>query len=397
MPTFMDNNSPADLYKHVRLCSLGDIELDFSAVTDDQWRSVVEFCRFNSVFGDFAFHIQNLTLFNQLPKDVLQTVHAAIWSSERTTELLRNDLTRLIDVFRSSGIPYVLLKGTSLIVSGVYQTAGQRAFNDIDIAIHPKDMDSVHSQLLSSGFTQELKLKEPVSEYWCSKHLPPYSHEKSNFKVELHIRPFEDTWMHKAPYDSEALLADARKVTWQGADYWVPSERHSLVGTFYHSEIFDGWYLVGKKNYRALSDADYLVRMDQQSFNLYSMASELLTSRLRHIFSLFTYLVFESLQSHSSNTKPQIKTPELSKSFYQVRKKLRFALSPIAVFIVQSRTVKLANSKHGRQERAAILSANNNAWKYQPVWRQIVNPAALSNRLGYLIKRVRLNGSGGEK
>lgn len=115
-------------------------------------------------------------------------------AAQRRQTLLRQQriaelLSRIDERARSAGIPFVALKGAALHAAGIY-AAGERPMADLDLLVHPSDLDTAAAVLLAVGYrdagtTWKHRCFEPACAW---KRAPLGEHADNPIKIELHAR-----------------------------------------------------------------------------------------------------------------------------------------------------------------------------------------------------------------
>ena len=306
-------------------------------------------------------------------------------ANSREQQLL-TQLEHLTEKLSSADIDFVLLKGAALIANGYFDHPGQRRVSDIDFLVHKKDLDSVYDVLCSADYKCALNLAPPLSEYWNSKHLPPFHSESKKFRLECHHEPFESTIRYKAPFTTEQVFKKAEVISFRHQTLKVPCPEHLLLSSFYHSEIDDVNGFVAFSNYRAYLDVSSITQRRGKAMDWSYISTKTHKNNYRKYFYRFLSNVQEKFDSSVENLPVYPNHPVNIGT--QIRDYVpRNVRRVTASIIVHSREILKALSKNGQNERQHIYRHNPENWKFLPIYRQLISPSILKKRIVYLISR----------
>lgn len=148
-----------------------------------------------------------------LPEDLSEHL-AQIYNLnlERNTKIVRQCLD-LIAILSPSGIRPVFIKGSGLLLSGLFPEMGDRLMEDIDILLPEEEMYKAVGLLASGGYLfHDQEDKEEV--YPGHHHLPPMYHPRHIATLEIHRRPVHDEYGAVLP--SASLLKNALEMDLAG-------------------------------------------------------------------------------------------------------------------------------------------------------------------------------------
>jgi hypothetical protein len=142
---------------------------------------------------------------------------------------------RIAETFHSAGVPLMALKGAALNLL-LYPRLDARRMDDLDLLVHPNDLDKAVSLLRELGAQSGEPL---VRENFC----PRFHYEVDwvmgdifPVKIDLHVRPFRPLRYARIIPDDE-LWNRARQVPVGKAIVFVPSAEDMLIHLAAHSAI----------------------------------------------------------------------------------------------------------------------------------------------------------------
>ncbi|MFM7408398.1 MAG: nucleotidyltransferase family protein [Cuspidothrix sp.] len=165
-----------------------------------------------------------------VPKTILSKLRLDFLSQTRRSLLLSGELVRLINLFASEKISVIPFKGPVLSAS-VYGNLSLRQFSDLDILVHPQDVEKAKNLFLSQGYNMKIErievTEEQKAKFVASQSIYklvretayPFVHPETELVVELHWGVMPNYFAF--PIDSELLWQDLESVTI--ADHSVPN------------------------------------------------------------------------------------------------------------------------------------------------------------------------------
>ncbi len=173
-------DASADTANADRVRSLLSGNIDSGALFDlAQWHGVTPLVWANlSTIGAAA-----------LPATLVGPFETAVKSNTLRNLYLTRRLFRLIDVFTTNSIPALAYKGPVLALQA-YGQPSLRQFSDLDLIVHPDDVDRARALLLADGFHQtwpagKLSPRQEAS-HRRSKYNLAFKHATDQLDLELH-------------------------------------------------------------------------------------------------------------------------------------------------------------------------------------------------------------------
>ncbi len=170
----------------------------------------------------------------KVPCDVTSVLerHANAIASENRNTLA--ELSRIGVILNRSGVTAMLLKGTALLATGVYDSPSQREMTDADLLIRPKQISAALTALEAVGCRRGADLLR-------ADFFPRFHYETELFttglrpiRIDLHARSFHPLRFARVMPD-DAFFEDAQKVRIGDATYLVPSNETMLIHLAAHA------------------------------------------------------------------------------------------------------------------------------------------------------------------
>ena len=119
------------------------------------------------------------------------------WNRVRNI-ILTEEIVELAQMFREEGVTAMFLKGSAGLVRGLYPLEC-RYLSDIDVLVDDRDIDFCHEKMISAGYViNGLRNKN-------SHHYPPYINPDRVGGVELHMDPYQFSYLDRKGF-SESYL-----------------------------------------------------------------------------------------------------------------------------------------------------------------------------------------------
>lgn len=117
-------------------------------IAPSEWPEVFEQSKAQAVLPMTLFGATNFQ--KQIPSDLYAKWRNAVLSSAMRNEKLMRAQDKLLSLMANTGIPCIILKGSSLSVN--YPKSEMRPLGDIDMLIRPEDVEKARSLLRENGF-----------------------------------------------------------------------------------------------------------------------------------------------------------------------------------------------------------------------------------------------------
>lgn len=182
-----------------------------------------------------------------VPWEVSAELAAAYAASAGAASALYDQLAAVIDGLRAAGISALVLKGAAL-ARGVYQDPALRPFSDLDLLVHPGDIDRVHLMLTGLGYDIRQGAPSDADRTW--------RHGRGYFDPARRRVPVDVHWRYAGyplmiPIDYEEVFTRALPFAVDGRAAAMPAGADMVVALSVHF-LRDLWY--GKTRVRYLRD-----------------------------------------------------------------------------------------------------------------------------------------------
>lgn len=383
------NSYLSQAQQHFKFCRCDSSSSQWGELGNDQWKDLVEFVKKSSIAVDFLNQMELRNIASTIPGDFHLMLDGSKWAAEESQNRFTSEINQVGDILAAAGVDFILLKGAAMIASGYLDCTGQRAINDIDILVSPEKLEVAYTALKEAGFCSSVEIQLPLNGRWFSKHLPPMYHDCHTYAIELHQFPFEDELTQRAPISVREMFDDSRTISHGGKEYRIPSREHIFVSAFFHSQIEDGHELSGRTNYRAMLDCVLVVNARGPSLDWDSVESILSKSGLVPSLYLFLHQLSETFDPsvrHWSSYRAMSRKKYIK---YFLAKRFPATFKFLNAVRLHIREIIRVIRPSGAIQRKALASANPDNYKFQPIWRQLLNYRMLRERIGYFIKMLR--------
>lgn len=172
-------------------------------------------------------------LLSSLPPDLAEYL-AEIYTLNHNRNLRiieqSHEIARLLN---EAGIEPVFLKGAAYLLQGLYQDPGDRIMSDIDILIHPDQIQQAANILYQNGYSHPEVLAN--DDFEKHHHLPGFENADHAAMVELHHTALADSY-GKLLKNEEAF---STKVEIKGLNASVLSLKNQKILSFVHDQLVD--------------------------------------------------------------------------------------------------------------------------------------------------------------
>ncbi|GIV20677.1 MAG: hypothetical protein KatS3mg023_2428 [Armatimonadota bacterium] len=123
--------------------------LRWQSLDEADWRSLAEQSRLQGVAG-----LLYTLLPDDAPDSVREMLHAEYTSQLAANVLYLQQLAPIVPALRSAGVRFAAVKGSALLAT-VYSDLGVRFMKDIDLLVHPEDVNILKPVLQHLGWQEE--------------------------------------------------------------------------------------------------------------------------------------------------------------------------------------------------------------------------------------------------
>ncbi len=267
------------------------------------------------------YEMKKHKLFDTIEDEELHAfLHEIFVLNTKRNEQILHQLEEIVLILNSSSIEPLLLKGIASLVEKDYQHIGIRYLSDIDLMVHPEEIEKAYAALIDAGYK---KADSPMFAHESYHHLWPLEKDGMPVILELHRRAMGGySTLKSIPFSTNtSYKSDNVKFS----NTWVFNPTHKLYHTFFHSEVDDDNYnfknldlrhlydfaVLSKKYYNEVdwTELDRLIRLHglENNFQSYLYMS-------KRLFGLTTPLTVDTKRVRS-DYKKILKSFELQGTF----------------------------------------------------------------------------------
>jgi len=236
-----------------------------------EWDLLVRQARAAGVLPRLGYLLDQQGCLLRVPSSPLVHIQSAQNYAEKFKLTLFWEYQCVEESLKTLNIPFIALKGAAYVICGLNAGKG-RIFTDIDLLVSEKDIDSVESALMLSGWKpgQLDAYDRRYYRKWMHE-IPPLNHVRRGSSIDLHHNILPKT--NATCPNAEKLIANKVATANNHAFVFSPEDMvlHSATHLFHEGEFDNG--------FRDLSDLDQLLKefSSQDKFwdNLLQRASEL--------------------------------------------------------------------------------------------------------------------------
>ncbi len=120
-----------------------------------------------------------------IPKETVALLKNAYLQNFAQNMFRGFELKRILRTFGDEGLSAILLKGAAL-AEAVYNDPGARAYKDLDILVHKRDLARARDLLQRLGYRTDSSIEVQENYRKNHHHLAPMIHDETSVVVELH-------------------------------------------------------------------------------------------------------------------------------------------------------------------------------------------------------------------
>ncbi|TPW18367.1 MAG: Uncharacterized protein FD130_288 [Halothiobacillaceae bacterium] len=227
-------------------------------------------------------------LWSELPAPIQQIIQAAYQKNLQRNAVLQTELSALLAAFQHSGIESLLLKGAATFCDNLYGDPGARVMGDLDILVHPNDVEKCKKILTSQGY---IVIPDPGMTFdglatdMRHHQIPAYRHPTT--KVIIETTSLLSTQDRLLLNTAHALLPKREFI--RGEIALLQLAEFSLLITERSEEIsWNGWANVAQLNHLETAFMTYLLMSHELMSIAWPLAWPVPTGRLLPVFLLLS-------------------------------------------------------------------------------------------------------------
>ncbi len=234
--------------------------------------------------------LQQHGLFSALPKPIQRIITNSYLNNLQRNNTLKDELIKLLAEFKKHDIDSLLLKGAATFCDNYYGDPGARVMGDLDILVHPNNIDKCKAILTAQGY---IEVPDPgmtldgLATDIRHHQIPAYRHPITNVIIEIHFNvsygqagrvvPTEQAWKNKI------------ETTLNGFNTSILSVQDRVLLNTAHALLPKREFLQGNISLLQLADFSTLVNKRLNGINWGNWAN---TAKLNHLETPFmTYLL----------------------------------------------------------------------------------------------------------
>lgn len=160
--------------------------LEVEKLSKTQWYKLFRVLRQKSLSASFYLRLVARNKQQQIPEELRSAFLSAVTFSSAQNRQVEVQLTKLLELFSSNDIEFVMLKGAAYIAAETSNSSG-RLMSDIDICVNKCDLSRTEKALKSVSW-QVKELDNHDEKYYreWSHELPPYHHPFDGVSLDVH-------------------------------------------------------------------------------------------------------------------------------------------------------------------------------------------------------------------
>lgn len=220
------------------------------------WEKIVPVASSQLIIPLIYCKLKEKELLKQIPEDLNSYLEEITKQNRERNKTIITEVHKISALFRENKIDHVFLKGSALLVSGIYRDIAERMVGDIDILVHPDQLLESQELLMYNGYAQA---EESLTDkYFEQKHLPRLLPKKNIAAIEIHRRLIQKS--------TDDLLDPVKvlKNKSQNGNINIPATTDLLLHSILNFEVNDlGFYF----NYLGLRNAYDVLTLSASSTN----------------------------------------------------------------------------------------------------------------------------------
>lgn len=228
------------------------------------WNRVVYAGSNNYVLPAMYLKLEESKLLENLPPELATHLKELYELNLERNSIILDNTSQINELLKSHNITPVFMKGLGNILDGIYSSPGERMMLDIDLLVHPDNMEEAAELLIDDGFTCTQPY-DPGRKN-AMKHYPPLVRENLPAFVDIHRMPLNI--QYNDYFNFETALSDTRPAL-GNAGYMVMSDAHKIRLNFIHSQLVHWGHQNARPSLRDLYDL-YLLSLREDAAEILS-------------------------------------------------------------------------------------------------------------------------------
>lgn len=284
-----------------------------SKIKDIDYLAVVHLANSEFLTSALYYEMKKQKLFNIVEDEKLHTfLYELFLLNTRRNEQILYQLKEIVSIFHSAGIALLLLKGIASLVEKVYEHIGVRYLSDIDLMVHPEDVEKAYALLIDAGYK---KVDLPYCIHPSHHHLWPLEKEGMPAMLELHRRAVKEVSIAETLSFSTATAYKIDSIALPNT--WVFEPTYRLYHAFLHTEVDDDNYNLKVLDLRHLYDFTFLAKKFNDQIDWNKLGRLIETLGLTDSFHSYLYM---AKKLFSLTTPLTIDSPKVRDDYKKILK-----------------------------------------------------------------------------
>lgn len=219
------------------------------------WEELILLCERHRLLPVFYHSLKEIS--SSLQVDVPLQLKEKFTAQTQYVLKLAGDGVRLSETFSNENTPIIMLKG-AFLSQRLYSNLALRPSRDIDILVHPDNIDIANEILVGNGYKRispDFELSRKQKQFYQSyKNQYAYRNLKNGCLVELHWRLFSSNHVFKVNVDD--LFAEARELMVAGKTVKVLSSKHEFQHLSLHGSMHQWFRLLWLRDFAQLVSSE---------------------------------------------------------------------------------------------------------------------------------------------
>lgn len=255
------------------------------------WDDVVKIASKHLVLPLIYIRLEEHNLLSYLPDELRAYLEEITRLNRERNKVLLSEVEQLNKLLSDKDIKPIFLKGTALLIKGLYSDIGERMIADIDILVAPEKMEEAAELLIEIGYKALADYDSEMFEQL--KHYPRLVHPSRNFGVEIHKDVIENRRDRKLLFNHFDENKDCVE------PYYIPSTENLILHSMINCQINDFGYILGTINLR--QQYDLLILSQIKSIEPVINAFPYFNRQL-NAYLIKTHYIFKNTKSLSYKT-----------------------------------------------------------------------------------------------
>jgi hypothetical protein len=257
-----------------------------SAIKNIDYLAVLHLANSEFLTSALYYEMKKKNFFNIIEDEKLHAfMHELFVLNTRRNEQILRQLKEIVSTFHSAGVELLLLKGIASLVEQEYEHIGIRYLSDIDLLVHPEDVEKAYALLIAAGYK---KVDLPYRIHPSHHHLWPLEKDGMPAMLELHRRAVNEEATAETVSFSTAAAYKIDSNDFPNT--WVFKPTYKLCHAFLHTEVDHNYYKLKVLDLRHLYDFTVLAKRYYDAVDWDELDRLIESLGLRENFQSYLYI-----------------------------------------------------------------------------------------------------------